>query len=160
MTEEKNKLEGLGGWLILVGVGVIASPMLIFNQLHELYSPFFDSGIWEKLTILGKETHIPLLIPMMIMELLISVTLVLWMVWLAFLFFTKSKAFPTHFIALRIFYIAFLVLDMFLGVIILPNVTMFGDSELMKQIFGAIVYALIWIPYMIRSKRVKATFIC
>jgi hypothetical protein len=36
MTEEKN-LEGLGGWLILVGLGIVFSPVRIIAMIFPIY---------------------------------------------------------------------------------------------------------------------------
>lgn len=69
-----------------------------------------------------------------------------------YLFFTKNKNFPKYYIILLIGTILF-------------NITIFclmgADSENndIKDVFKSILVAMIWMPYIIKSKRVRATFI-
>lgn len=43
MAEEKN-LEGLGGWLALVGLGIIISPLRVIGMVFPTYSEIFSNG--------------------------------------------------------------------------------------------------------------------
>lgn len=158
MTEQK-KLEGLKGWLVLVGLGIIFGPLLSLKDLQEGYSQLFELGLWDKLTTPGMPAYDPLWAPALVIEMLMNTVTLLWGFWVAFLFLTKKKAFPAYFIGLRLYIIVALVVDQFILTIVLPHETMFGKPEALKQIFQAIVPTLIWIPYMMRSKRVKATFV-
>jgi hypothetical protein len=47
---DNNKYEGLGGWLILVGIGVVISPLRLLAELSKVYLPMFNDGTWEALT--------------------------------------------------------------------------------------------------------------
>ena len=50
---EKPVREGLGGWLIIVGIGVVISPFLMAAQFIPLYTEIFNEGYWEVLTTPG-----------------------------------------------------------------------------------------------------------
>jgi len=39
-----NEYEGLGGWLILVGLGIVVSPIRIIAQVYPSYSAIFSDG--------------------------------------------------------------------------------------------------------------------
>lgn len=58
MAEEKN-LEGLQGWLILVGIGVVVGPLRDIAQVFPLYFKIFRSGDWSVLTTPGSEAYHP-----------------------------------------------------------------------------------------------------
>ena len=57
-----------------------------------------------------------------------------------------------------VFYIVFLVLDLDLSMQ-LPNMAMQDALGTLGDIARAIFQSCIWIPYMLVSKRVKATFV-
>ena len=75
MTEE-NKLEGLSGLLVLVGLGIILSPILVIAQTFPIYSEIFSNGSWEALTTPGTKAYNPLWAPILICEITINIALV------------------------------------------------------------------------------------
>jgi Protein of unknown function (DUF2569) len=52
--------KGLGGWLILVGLGIIISPLRIISQVFPVYSEIISSGSWTTLTTPGSDAYNPL----------------------------------------------------------------------------------------------------
>ena len=113
---EKNKLNGLDGWLALVGIGLILTP------IAELIS-----GIT-----------------------IFTIGISLWWIYIIFLFFTKKKIFPKYFIITKILYVV-----IFIFLVIIKNTSSIFIEGLAQNTLSA----CIWIPYMLVSKRVKATFI-
>jgi hypothetical protein len=71
MSEEKN-LDGLGGWLIIVGLGIIISPLRVIVQLFPLYSEMISTGSWAALTTPGTEAYNPLWAPILFGEMAIN----------------------------------------------------------------------------------------
>jgi|SRR3989344_2065031 len=157
MTEEKN-LKGLGGWLVLVGLGIIISPLLIIGQIFPIYSQLFSNGDWAALTTPGTEAYNPLWAPILFGEMAINGGLVLVWVRIAFLFFSEKKVFPKWYIGILLFTLAFILIDALAIKSVLPNEPLF-DAETAKGFGRSLVVSLIWIPYMLVSKRVKATFV-
>ena len=153
-----EKLEGIGGWLLLVAVGIIFSPLRIIFQLFPLYSDIFTDGYWEILTTPGTDAYHVMWAPILLVEM--GTNLVLIFVWLfiIFLFFSKKRAFPKWYIGIVLFTLLFLVFDAFAIKLVLPNEPTF-DSETVKEIIRTLISCVIWIPYMLISKRVKATFV-
>ena len=154
----EEKLEGIGGWLLLVAVGIIFSPLRIIFQLFPLYSDIFTDGYWEILTTPGTDAYHVMWAPILLVEM--GTNLVLIFVWLfiIFLFFSKKRAFPKWYIGIVVFTLLFLVFDAFAIKLVLPNEPTF-DSETVKEISRTLISCVIWIPYMLISKRVKATFV-
>jgi len=156
MAKEKN-LEGLGGWLFLVGLNVVFIPFGIIAQTFQDYSPVFSDGTWELLTTPGTEAYNPLWKPIILGEIGMSVGYALAWIFTAFLFFSKKKVFPNWFIGATLAVFVKILLDMFLTTLVQPDEPIF-DTETVQIIVRYAIVALIWISYIRISKRVKATF--
>jgi hypothetical protein len=57
-----------------------------------------------------------------------------------------------------LFVILYIPVDAFLVSTIVPNSKVF-DGEMVKAFFQTLISGAIWIPYMMKSERVKNTFI-
>jgi hypothetical protein len=158
MMNESEKLQGLGGWLVLVGIGIVVSPLRIAFIVLILYVPIFTDGTWEALTTAGAENYHPLWAPLLIGELAFNSALVLASCYLAYLFFTKQKFFPQFFIGVVLASVVFIPLDAWVTSFVLTDVPVF-DPETTMEFARTLVYAIVWIPYVLTSKRVKATFV-
>jgi hypothetical protein len=157
IAEEKN-LAGLGGWLILVGLGIFASPIRIVMQLGPQYMGIFSDGSWSVLTTPGSEAYNPLWAPILIAELGINAALILVWGYIGYLFFTKKSVFPKWYIGILIFTLIFILVDTLAIKAVLPDEPLF-DPDTLKELGRTLVAVLIWVPYMLVSKRVKATFV-
>ena len=58
--DEIDEKKGLGGWLILVGLGVVLTPIRILATYIPIYKPIFEDGTWEALTTVGSEAYNPI----------------------------------------------------------------------------------------------------
>lgn len=157
MTDENN-FEGLKGWLILVGLGIVITPFLIIIELFPFYSEMFSNGTWTALTVPGTKAFNPLWKPILLGEMAINSGMVFTWSYIAFLFFMKKKEFPLWYIGILLFTLLFLVIDPLTIKSILPDKDVY-TSDTTDEIIRALVVALIWIPYIRISKRVKATFV-
>lgn len=157
MESEKN-IEGLGGWLILVALGIIISPIKIISFLLPLKKDIFDSGFWEMATTPGSEFYNTLWKPILLNEIGINILLIAAWIYIAYLFFSKKKLFPKVYMSVMIFTLLFIILDAFAVKLVLPDEPIF-DPETTKEVVQTLVACIIWIPYMLLSKRVKATFV-
>ena len=157
MTVERN-LEGLGGWLVLVGLGIIISPLRIIAQVSPFYWRIFSDGTWKVLTTPVTGAYNPLWAPILYGEMLINSALVLTWLFIAYLFFTKRKIFPRWYIGILIFTLLFIAVDAMVIKSVLPNEPAF-NPDTVKVFSQSLIGALIWIPYMLISKRVKLTFV-
>jgi hypothetical protein len=158
VEEEKKNLEGLGGWLILVALGIVISPVRIILLLAPTYLEIFSNGSWEALTTPGSAQYSPYWAPLLIAEIAINGALVFAWVYIAFLFFAKKARFPKWFIGIMVFTVAFVFADAAASKAALPNEPIF-DLGTAQELGRALIATLIWVPYMLKSKRVKATFV-
>jgi hypothetical protein len=152
MFSTPNDLEGIGGWLILIAIGLVLSPLYILGSavstdLRVLMKP----GATEALGAYpGLQGFIEI-------ELLLNLVSVAFLVILNILFFTKRSRFPSLFALFMGFQVLVVVADAIVAHIIVPNLPLSPDAA--AGIFRPIVGAAIWIPYMFVSRRVKATFV-
>jgi hypothetical protein len=157
METSNDKLNGLSGWLILVAIGIVLTPIRIVALVLPMYADIFTDGTWDVLTTLGSDVYSPFWAPILIAEVVINIGVMgLWL-YIAFIFFSKKVIFPKVYIGALLFSIAFITIDAFAMTLVLPDEPIF-DPETMKELFRSLISAIIWIPYMFKSKRVKATF--
>jgi len=156
-NEEKN-LEGIGGWLILVAIGIIVTPIRLIVLMMSTYPEIFSTGVWEALTTQGGEAYSPLWAPVLIGEILINSGMLLIWLYMAYLFFSKKVVFPKWYIGLVVFSLAFIIADAFAIKLVLPSEPVF-DPDTIKELMRSLFMVVVWVPYMLISKRVKATFI-
>ena len=153
-----NELKGLGGWLILVGIGVVIAPIRLLVTYVPLYKTIFEDGTWEALTTVGSEVYNPLWAPLLIGEIVYNSVMVVASIYLIYLFFSKHYLFPKLYIAIIAISLVFIPLDAWLVTKVLPSEPMF-DPETTKEFMRTLISGLIWVPYMLISKRVKLTFV-
>ncbi|MGL1829100.1 UNVERIFIED_CONTAM: DUF2569 family protein [Acinetobacter sp. HSTU-ASm16] len=156
--DDINKLKGLGGWLTLVGFGLIVSPIRLIVTGYQTYYPMFSEGIFNLLTSVDSVYYHPLWKYYILGEITVNTIFVLTSFVLLYLFFTKHYLFPKVFISLCIAMIIFILIDASLIKLILPNEEIF-DSDTASELMRSIFYGMIWIPYMMFSKRVKVNFV-
>ncbi|PQO36591.1 DUF2569 domain-containing protein [Blastopirellula marina] len=156
-NDENNKLNGIGGWLILVAIGIVISPIRVAMTILTTYPSIFASGTWSQLTTPGSEHYNVLWAPIIIGEIVINSLQLLACLYLAYLFFAKKATFPYWYIGLSLFVTAFIVVDAFAVKLVLPEAPMF-DLDTLKELVRSLISCMIWIPYMLSSRRVQATF--
>lgn len=153
-----DEFKGLGGWLILVGIGVVFTPIRLVVGLVSLYMPIFADGTWEALTTAGSDAYHPFWAPLIIGEIAFNSIMVVISLYMVYLFFSKHYLFPKVFIAVVIISLVFIPLDSWMVESIFPGEGVF-DPATTKEFVRTLVAGLIWVPYMLLSKRVKATFV-
>jgi len=151
-------LRGIGGWLILVAIGICLSPLsLIFTFL--LTTPiYFDNAVWGERAIPQGDNFHPLFGPLLMFEIVGNLTVIGFSILLVYLFFAKRALFPKVYVAFAVATLGFLIIDEALGHLI-PNIAEENDPGNIPAIGRSLLQCLIWCPYMLLSKRVKATFV-
>lgn len=153
-----NEINGLRGWLILVGIGLVFAPFRLIFTVIQTYAPIFKDGTWDKLTLIESPNYTPYFQSLMIGEMLFNLCMLIASIYLVYLFTSKSKKFPKYFIAILAVSIIAIPLDSFLVTLVFDDMKMF-DEETSKDLVRSLIVFGIWVPYMLLSKRVKNTFI-
>lgn len=155
---DDRELKGLGGWLILVGIGVVMSPIRLLVTLVPTYKPIFEDGTWEVLTTEGTEFYNPYFSSLLVGEIAYNTIVLVASICLIYLFFSKHYLFPKLYIGLVAASLIFIPLDAWIVAKIFPDTEMF-DQETIKNLSRVIAVGIVWVPYMLLSKRVKTTFV-
>jgi len=158
MQTEKKNLEGLGGWLILVGISLFVSPIRLWIEMTQIYQEMKSNGSWELIMSGEADMHYPGIKALILGEIAINSVQIIACIVLIILFFMKKKLFPMVFIAATAFNVIFLFVDSVVASSIMPD-EFFAEEESGKEIARSFMYLAIWGTYMLVSKRVKATFI-
>lgn len=148
----------IGGWMMLVALGVVLTPLRISYFLITVYPPIFTDGTWEALTSPSSPSYSPIWGPFLIGEVLVNLTFVLMSLFAAYLMFSKRATFPKWYAAIAFGSALFIVVDAYIATLVMPSVSMF-DPETIREFARSLVSCLIWTPYLFLSKRAKATFI-
>jgi hypothetical protein len=151
----EGHLIGLRGWLILAGLTLVLNPFLIGFTLGKL-SPVYSLDSWRSLTDPAASSYHALWAPMLLFELLGNLTLLALSILLIVLFFQRRRIFPILFIITLLFGAAIATVDHF-GAQQIPRVAQ--ATRGLSEPIPSYVACLLWIPYMLVSRRVKATFV-
>jgi hypothetical protein len=159
---EHSHLKGIGGWLTLVSIGLFFTPIILGLSLKDSLS-VFQQEFWHAITTYGSELYHPMFGTWIIYEAAINIFTIIFSICLLVLMFRKSRYFPK----LMIFYftsaVLFAGIDYLLGLKVLTDLPALsqalGDDPGIEGLLRSSVQAAVWVPYFIRSKRVKVTFL-
>jgi hypothetical protein len=157
LLPDEQKLQGIGGWLILVAIGMCLTPFVRAHELSKSWDGYFSIQAWRSAAMPGGEQFHALFGPLLIFEVLCNVVLLGLSLLTACLFFRKRQAFPRTFIVLMFGNAAYLWIDYIIGGMI-PSVAELSSAVLLRAALKATLTAMVWSAYMMKSRRVKLTF--
>lgn len=153
-----SKYQGIGGWLTLVALGLLVTPVMLAFHLLGTYLPILTDGTLQTLSDPNSTAYHPLWVPLITFEIVGNLLMFLGYCYLIYIFFKRSKTFPKSYIFLSVAALIFVVVDFFAADLI-PAVAEQDDSEMLEQLIRAAIGCAVWVPYMLKSERVKATFV-
>ncbi|MBA4135700.1 MAG: hypothetical protein C0518_00125 [Opitutus sp.] len=156
LLNEAGRFAGISGWLLLPAIGLIFRPVLIVTQLSSSATVYFDERTWAALTTAGLETYQPAVAVLVACELVGNSTLLMLVFLTGFFFFRRKQQAPALYIALLSYQPVLLALDMLGTALVISGQK--PDPEMIKSLLQSLVAAAIWIPYFLKSQRVRATF--
>ncbi len=151
------ELTGLGGWLVLIGIGVCVSPLMVGSTMIRAKGAY-SLTTWAALTTPSSATYNAWWAPALIFELLGNLTRLAWSVLLVVFFFQRRASFPILYIALVVSTVLFFGCDHIFYQMI-PTVAEKTDAKYSGRVAGSVLGAIIWTLYMLKSQRVKNTFV-
>ncbi len=148
--------NSIGGWLMLVAIGISISPILIAHSIFT--QDYFNLMVWENITSPASAGYNPTLAALYAVELVFNIVLFAYSCLLVVLFFKQRSSLPRLIIIFYVVNLLFLV-----GETAVLKVAGLNNAEnmelLVKGIFKSIVAIVIWVPYFMLSQRVKETFV-
>lgn len=151
-------VSGLGGWLILIQIGLFLTVILLAVQLFQQIIPTFTTETWEMLTSKQSDYYHPLWGPVLIFEMVYNTLFLLFSVYTIFAFYSKKAILPRLMI---IFYGLSLLVGIidYLLLLQIPLAKELEDGSSIREIAKSVITCAIWIPYFIKSERVHNTFV-
>lgn len=148
--QKKVDLSGIAGWLIIVAIDLI------------ILSLIFLYVIYERISVLGDPSYSSIFIEIPFMPTLLIIEIIRYTVFFSFAiyitiyFFKKDIRFPKMFTI-------FLITNAIIGILnMFVEINTYGEASNYSGIGGLLRgfgHAAIWIIYMKKSERVKATFV-
>lgn len=143
--------RSIGGWLVLPSIGLVITPFVLIYQIFS--SEYFSSGIWQGFELGGYE-NAQFLTIYLGFEIVYNVFFLVFTILAIILFFNKRTSAPKFMIFFYGINLALTIVESFV-----MNQTGLPDPTGASDIIKSIISAAIWIPYFLKSKRVKETFV-
>jgi len=143
----------IGGWLILVIIGLGLTPLRIISHIITSDS-YFNLSLWQEITNVASISYNPLLAFSLVFEIIGNIGTFIYSILIIALFINRRTSLPR---LITFFYsgnLAFILLD-----VALVSQLHLENNSLGAEIISPLVACLIWIPYFNISERVKETFV-
>lgn len=136
-------LEGISGWLIVIAVSLALTPFFAMRNAILVDLPVLKHGTTGYFLV-------GLLFILKDAVILSALVLLNW------LFYTKRLVFPKLMIMFHLGLLGIHVLEHIAKAALSPDLAV---PYLSRPVLSSLVSCLIWIPYLLISRRVKATFV-
>ena len=153
-----ERLRGLGGWLLVVGFGLCVSVAWRTLTFAKNWEGFFGLSVWQMFAAPGGEHYHGLFAPLLIFEVIGNTVFISLNVLAVCLFFGRRRSFPKAYMMLLIGSAIFLLLDE-VAANSIPYLASQQPSTSSRDLSRAILQAIIWCSYIVKSRRVKLTFV-
>lgn len=155
--------ERIGGWLYVGAVALFLVSLEIFMELISILPPFIPD-IWAASHTPEAALYHPLLAPFLLFELIGGTTLVYVSGLMASAFFNKRRTTAKLTVGFLIGVMVFLVTGHLMEDYILASTgvnkfLLAGTPRWSTRELFVLLLCLVWTPYLLMSKRVKATFV-
>ena len=153
--DRDSRWVGIGGWLILLAVVLMFRPFVFSAQLLDI-AKTMSIDTWSKLTTYGSSAYHSLWAPTLLFELAGNSVELVFSLLLLSLFFQRRSSFPRVAILLMFSVLVLDLADVLLASL-LPAIK--TDSKDFVHLSRAAIGSVAWSAYLLRSRRVKATFV-
>ncbi len=152
---KNKKLQGIGGWLYVVGLGLILAPIVLGLEIYNLMYPLMAEGTILALFDGDGYYYNPTLGYYIIWVALLMFAFLALSVWALLLFSRADYRFPNLYLLIWLFGALAWPITTWSGARFLPE---HSPTEDIYAYLGFLVGAAIWCAYILLSERVKNTF--
>lgn len=156
----KFGISGLGGWLVFIQIGLYTTIIGVVVVLFNYSYPALSTETWELLTSKSSEYYNAMWAPLIIFETLYSIGLLIFTLVILTFFYRRKRVLPRLMIIFYSINVFISLINFVLNTQIatIPELESERGSQI-RDIVQAIITCAIWIPYFLKSERVKNTFI-
>ena len=144
----------IGGWLILMALGLCFTPLQICRTLVE--NKYFDRLFWTGLNGNANEIFVKTL---WVVELAFNLFLFVFSILILYLFFNKRYNFPKVLATFMVLYLVFAGGEWLLCMQFKDVFDKEAIDKLGIDFVSQVIRSVIWVPYLFMSERVKHTFV-
>jgi hypothetical protein len=149
----------LGGWLIVLAVGMSLSTLRNLNNCLFSLSLLYRQPLWDNLTNPASTVYHPYWKPALIYEAVSNTVIFLISLIMLVFFFQRKKIFPKLIVPVIPTIFVLSLIDYYWAGLI-PKVTNSASHTREGQaLIVAFIAMHVWIPYFLVSRRVKETFV-
>jgi hypothetical protein len=148
---------GIGGWMILPVIGLILTPFMVGYTLWSNFLPVLEPETWAYLTTPDSEGYHALWTPLILYELIGNAVIGISAIVLLILMFKHHPALPACMVIYYVAALVFVVVDEIASTYI-PAIGAQTDAASYRELGRSVRDVAIWVPYFLKSKRVKNTF--
>ena len=158
-NEPDRRWVGIGGWLLLLAVVLVARPLVYGFALPRLATAM-SIDTWSLLTTFGSSKYNPLWAPLLLFELAANLVQLVFSLLLLVLFFKRRSSFPRVAMLVLPAAIVLQIGDLMLSGSLSGSVPgmKLTPGDISKAV-GSAMSAMAWMAYLLHSRRVKATFV-
>lgn len=158
-TPFERSLRGIGGWLVLAALGIVASPLrILYDMSTEL--PAYRTDRWAVLTTAGSSGYHSMWGPLLVFELVANLALLVASLVVLVLFFKKRSSLPRMYIGFMVSAVIVQLVDIgVLSAIRAMGAELPASPGENATFARTVIGAMIWCTYFVKSERVKMTFI-
>ncbi|MNB78759.1 hypothetical protein D3C75_254670 [compost metagenome] len=150
---------GFGGWLILFALGMIRQLYLHITSVYNNYITLRMAD-FQLLVDSSNDYYSPLWLPTVYFETIIEALIAVFIIIMVFMCIKHRKQFKYLAIAVIIISAVFTYLDLALVLRITNGFAdeVFQGTNIYEGVLKSTLYAVVWLPYFLLSKRVKNTY--
>jgi tetratricopeptide (TPR) repeat protein len=160
---------GIGGFLLLPVIGLIVTIGWSAWSIIRDFIPLFRSTVWAALTTPDSPTYYWVWKPLILFEAFAAMVMVLAPIALLVIVFRKRRSARHWVITFYVFCCVYAAIDSAVALLFvsewlrsvadLPDTAAAVYSAATQGLYRAFILAAVWIPYFVRSRRVKNTFV-